>query len=164
MEKTSDPDSRIMTLEQAVAWRKTLRENGETLAVTNGCFDLLHRGHAEYLRSAAKLADHLLVLVNADASVRELKGPSRPINCEYDRAFLLTCLRFVDAVVVFNGKRCTHELDALAPDAYAKGGDYTVETLDPEERGALFRAGTKISFISFVPGHSTTKMIEKAKQ
>lgn len=164
MDRLTDPASRIMTLEEAAEWREKMRAEGKTVSATNGCFDLLHRGHAEYLRAAAALGDALVVLLNSDESVRELKGPSRPVNCEYDRAYLLACLSFVDAVVVFSGKRCTKELTLLKPDAYAKGGDYTVETLNPEERDALFRAGAKISFIPFVPDHSTTGMIERARK
>ena len=163
MDKTADPARKIKTLEDAVAWREEMRRAGKKISITNGCFDLLHRGHAEYLREAAKSGDALVVLINSDASVRELKGPTRPVNCEYDRAYLLACLAFVDAVVVFDGKRCHRELEALSPDAYAKGGDYTVETLDSDERAALFKAGAEIAFIPFVPGHSTTGMIEKAK-
>lgn len=163
MSSPIDPKNKIMTLQQAMEWREKMRIAGKRISVTNGCFDLLHRGHAEYLRAAAALADALVVLINSDDSVRALKGPTRPVNCEYDRAYLLGCFAFIDAVVVFDGKRCTKELNALAPDAYAKGGDYTIETLDPEEREALLNAGTEISFIPFVPDHSTTKLIEKAK-
>lgn len=163
MSSPIDPKNKIMTLQQAMEWREKMRVAGKRVSVTNGCFDLLHRGHAEYLRAAAALADALVVLINSDDSVRALKGPTRPVNCEYDRAYLLGCFAFIDAVVVFDGKRCTKELNALAPDAYAKGGDYTIETLDPEEREALLNAGSEISFIPFVPDHSTTKLIEKAK-
>lgn len=163
MSSPIDPKNKIMTLQQAMEWREKMRFAGKRISVTNGCFDLLHRGHAEYLRAAAALADALVVLINSDDSVRALKGPTRPVNCEYDRAYLLGCFAFIDAVVVFDGKRCTKELNALAPDAYAKGGDYTIETLDPEEREALLNAGSEISFIPFVPDHSTTKLIEKAK-
>ena len=163
MKHIVDPADKIMTLAEAVEWREKMRLAGKKVSLTNGCFDLLHRGHAEYLKAAAGLADALVVLINSDESVRKLKGPSRPVNCEYDRAYLLGCFSFIDAVVVFNGKRCTRELDALSPDAYAKGGDYTIETLDPEEREALLNAGAEISFIPFVPDHSTTKLIEKAK-
>lgn len=160
----TDPAAKIMSLEEAVRWREQLRREGLTVSTTNGCFDLLHRGHAEYLLAASRLADKLIVLINSDASVRALKGPTRPVNCEYDRAYLLGCFSFIDAVVVFDGKRCAAELDAIKPDAYAKGGDYTIGTLDPDERAALLDAGTKISFIPFVPDHSTTGMIEKAKK
>lgn len=149
-------------LDQAVRWREALREKGLRLAVTNGCFDILHRGHAEYLAAARETADALLVLVNSDESVRALKGPGRPINCAYDRAYLLASLRFVDGVLVFNASRCTAELDALKPDDYVKGGDYTLETLNPEERAVLLKHGTKVHFIPFVPDHSTTLILKKA--
>ena len=157
------PRDRIFTsLEAAAEWRAELRRQGRTLAVTNGCFDILHRGHAEYLAAARTTADALLVLVNSDESVRTLKGPDRPINSEYDRAYLLASMRCVDAVLIFNGVRCAHELDELAPDAYAKGGDYTLETLEETERTALLRHGVKVHFIPFVPGHSTTLILKKA--
>ncbi len=154
---------RIFTsLEAASEWRAELRRQGRKLAVTNGCFDILHRGHAEYLAAARATADALLVLVNSDESVRALKGPSRPVNCEYDRAYLLASMRCVDAVLIFNAVRCAHELDVLAPDAYAKGGDYTLDTLEATERAALLRHGTQVHFIPFVPGHSTTLILKKA--
>ena len=152
--------SKIMTLEEAVVWRKELQKQGKKLAVTNGCFDILHRGHAEYLQSAGNCADALLVLVNADSSIRELKGPARPICREDDRAFLLACLQFVDGVVIFNSRRCDRELAAIAPDIYVKGGDYTVEKLDPSEREVLFACGADFRFIPFVPGYSTTAVIK----
>ncbi len=157
------PEKEIFkTLEQAVQWRQDLKEKGLRLAVTNGCFDILHRGHAEYLLAARQTADALLVLVNSDASVRSLKGPGRPVNCEYDRAYLLASMRCVDAVLVFDAMRCTRELDALQPDAYAKGGDYTFETLDEQERAVLIRHDIQVHFIPFVPDHSTTLILQKA--
>ena len=160
---SSLPGNRIFSsLDQAVQWRRALREEGRRLAVTNGCFDILHRGHAEYLLAARKTADALLVLLNSDESVRALKGPGRPVNCAYDRAYLLASLRFVDGVLVFNAQRCTAELEALEPDDYAKGGDYTLETLNAEEREVLLKHGTKVHFIPFVPDHSTTLILKKA--
>ena len=154
---------KIMTLAEAVRWREGLRAAGSRLAVTNGCFDILHRGHADYLDRARRAGDALLVLLNSDRSVRELKGPERPVNDEYARAFVLGALAAVDAVVVFDGKRCTAELAALRPDIYVKGGDYTVETLDPEERGVLLEAGSEFRFIPFVAGYSTTETIRKMR-
>lgn len=159
----SSPETRILTLDECVRLRNEWRAQGLSCALTNGCFDILHRGHAEYLLAARKLADRLIVLLNSDDSVRRLKGPSRPVNSEYDRAYLLSCFRFVDAVVIFSSPRCTGEIDVLKPDFYAKGADYTVETLNPEEREALFRAGTEIRFIPFVAGHSTTGTIQKLR-
>ena len=157
------PERGIFTnLEQAVQWRQDLKGKGLRLTVTNGCFDILHRGHAEYLLAARRTADALLVLVNSDASVRSLKGPNRPVNCEYDRAYLLASMRCVDAVLVFDSVRCTRELDALQPDAYAKGGDYTFETLNEQERAVLVKHNIKVHFIPFVPDHSTTLILQKA--
>ena len=164
MNDLNDPRAKVMTLEQAVEARKKLAAEGCRLAVTNGCFDLLHRGHAEYLMQARSLADALFVLINSDDSVRALKGPTRPVNQELDRAFLLACLEFVDGVVVFRSSRCDRELAALKPDVYAKGGDYTVESLDPSERAALLEAGSDIRFIPFVPGYSTTGTLKKAAE
>ena len=153
----------ILSLEEAVKWRNSMREKNLTVAVTNGCFDLLHKGHAVYLDAARDEADALLVLVNSDESVRALKGPERPLQCEDDRAFLLCSLTAVDKAVIFNSPRCDRELEALAPDVYVKGGDYTVESLDPGERAALEKSNSKIVFISFVPGHSSTNIIRKMK-
>ena len=158
------PQEKVMSLAEASAWRETLRKEGRSLVLTNGCFDLLHRGHAEYLMRARSEGGALIALINSDASVRALKGPTRPVNTEADRAFLLACMQFIDAVCVFNGERCTREIAALSPDVYVKGGDYTVDKLDPEERSAILGAKARIAFIPFVDGLSTTKILEKAAQ
>lgn len=159
-----DPEKCVLTLEEAVQWRESLRESGMKLAVTNGCFDLMHRGHATYLAQARNCADALLVLINSDASVRSLKGPTRPLVSETDRAYLLASLRAVDRVVIFNSSRCDKELAALVPDVYVKAGDYTLETLAQEEREVLLAAGSEIIFMPFVPGLSTTGIVEKILQ
>ncbi|MDX9981615.1 MAG: adenylyltransferase/cytidyltransferase family protein, partial [Lentisphaeria bacterium] len=99
------PESKIMDLAAARVWRESLRAEGRRLAMTNGCFDLLHRGHAEYLARARERADALLVAINSDASVRAIKGPTRPVVAEQDRAFLLACLESVDAVLVFGEEK-----------------------------------------------------------
>ena len=114
----NQPEKKIMTLEDALAWRLDLRNQKRKLALTNGCFDLLHRGHAEYLLEARRSADALLILLNSDRSVQSLKGPSRPICHENDRAFLLACMEFIDAVVIFDSSRCTREIETLKPDVY----------------------------------------------
>ena len=159
-----DPQKSLLTLSEAVKWRNSLRKRGKKLAVTNGCFDLMHRGHATYLAQARNCADALLVLINSDASVRSLKGPSRPLVGETDRAYLLCSLRAVDKVVIFDSARCDAELAALAPDIYIKAGDYTIETLAKEEREALLSCGADIRFMPFVPGLSTTGIVEKILQ
>ncbi|MBE6358163.1 MAG: ADP-heptose synthase [Lentisphaerae bacterium] len=156
-----DPEKCLLSLEEAVIWRKELRCAGKRLVVTNGCFDLVHRGHASYLLEAAKLGDELLVLINSDASVKALKGDSRPIVSEADRAYLLAALESVSRVVIFNSSRCDRELAALQPDIYAKAGDYTIETLDAGERAALLDGNTEIVFMPFVSGFSTTNIVEK---
>jgi len=154
-------DGGVMTLEQAVVWRAQLRKAGKKLVVTNGCFDLMHCGHASYLAQARAGGDALLVLVNSDASVRALKGPKRPIVPEHERAVMLCALKAVDAAVIFDSPRCCRELASLAPDLYVKAGDYTLESLDPSERNALTESGSKIVFMPFVAGFSTTNIIEK---
>lgn len=156
-----DPRTRIMTLAAAVKWRESLRRENRTLVVTNGCFDLLHRGHAEYLAEARSCGDALLILLNSDASTRMLKGPHRPIIDEFNRAYLVASLRSVDAVVTFPNAICAPELAALQPDVYVKGGDYNFDDLNPEEREALLAAGARFIFKPFVDGFSTTSLIEK---
>lgn len=135
---------------------------GKKLVLTNGCFDLLHTGHVRYLEQARACGDALIVAVNGDASVRELKGPGRPVNTELDRAEVLSALRCVDHVTIFNGKRVTDVIRFLRPACYAKGGDYTLETLDPGERMALKEVGAEIKLLSLVPGRSTTGILNRA--
>ena len=156
-----DPELKILTLDEAIHWRSELQDNKEKLVMTNGCFDLLHRGHVKYLYEARKKGDKLLLLINSDDSVRAIKGPSRPINDEHSRAYVAAGLGCIDAVVIFSGARCTAEINAIRPDIYVKGGDYTVETLNSEERQALFAVGADIKFINFVDGFSTTNTIDK---
>ena len=156
-----DPAKCLLSLDEAVIWRNELRRNNRRLVVTNGCFDLVHRGHASYLIEAAKLGDELLVLINSDASVRAIKGESRPVVSELDRAYLLAALESVSKVVIFDNSRCDAELAALEPDVYAKAGDYTLETLDAQEREALQKCNAEIVFMPFVSGFYTTNIVEK---
>ena len=134
---------------------------GQRLVFTNGCFDLLHAGHVRYLRQARGLVDALAVGLNSDRSVRELKGEGRPVNVEEDRAEVLAALGCVDYVVIFDGKRATDVLSTVRPHVYAKGGDYTPDSLDPEERAALEKAGAEIRILPLVPGRSTTAVLER---
>ena len=126
---------------------------------TNGCFDILHIGHVRYLKESAKCGDILIIGLNSDNSVRRLKGPTRPINNELDRAELLSELGFVDYVVIFDENTPEKLLDELKPDIYTKGADYTLETL-PEAKTVL-KNGGKVEFINLVEGKSTTNVIKK---
>ncbi len=141
--------------------RAELDAQGKKLVFTNGCFDLLHAGHVRYLNDARALGDAMVIGLNSDASVRALKGPDRPLNTENDRSEVLCALRAVDAVVVFDDQRATSLIEAIRPHVYAKGGDYTVESLNHEERNALDAAGTEIRILPLVPGRSTTRTINK---
>ena len=153
--------SKIIDWSHLSIWRNALRATGKKLVVTNGCFDILHLGHVTYLETARNHGDALLVGINSDASVRELKGAGRPVNSETDRAGVLAALESLDGVCIFNDKRATSFLAAAQPDVYVKGGDYTLETLDQNERRAVESVGGRIVLISFVPGKSTTGLIEK---
>jgi len=152
---------KIIAWDTLPEWRAAVRSRGKRLVVTNGCFDLLHLGHVTYLETARNLGDALLVGVNSDAAVRQLKGRGRPVNVEGDRAAVLAALESVDGVCLFAEKTATRFLAAARPDIYVKGGDYTLETLDPEERRTVEQAGGKIVIIPFVPGKSTTALLEK---
>lgn len=138
-----------------------MRAEGRKLVFTNGCFDLLHVGHVRYLQDARKLGDALVVAVNSDASVCGLKGPGRPLNDEEDRAEVLAGLGCVDYVTIFSDERVTKLVSEIKPQVYAKGGDYTIESLNKEEVGALREAGSDIKILPLVPGKSTTKLIQK---
>jgi len=153
------PDRKIMTLDSGTIWRNKLKAEGKKLVVTNGCFDLLHRGHADYLFKSRKHGDALMVLINSDISVRQLKGPSRPINCELDRAFLLSSLFFVDSVIIFSEERCTNLFTTIKPDIYVKGADYNLDTINQEEKHALLSVKAEIAFIEFTQGFSSSKII-----
>lgn len=146
-----------------MALRGQLREAGRRVVLTNGVFDLLHTGHLFYLQEARRLGDALFIALNADASVRALKGPTRPVQSEEQRAYALGALTCVDAVVVFREPRLTKEIEALRPDVYCKAGDYTLEKLDAGEREALQRVGARIEFMPFLPGFSTTSLIARIK-
>jgi rfaE bifunctional protein nucleotidyltransferase chain/domain len=152
---------KILSSEEMKAWREDLRRAGETLVVTNGCFDILHLGHAGYLEGAKSYGSVLLVGVNGDASVRSLKGEGRPINCETDRAGLIAALDSVDQVHIFAEVAATRFLTAAEPDVYIKGGDYTLDSLNQEERAAVESHGGRIEFIPFLEGRSTTNVIQR---
>ena len=136
-----------------------IHTEGKTVVTTNGCFDILHVGHVRYLEKTKTFADYSIVLLNSDKSVRSIKGPSRPINNENDRAEILSALRCVDYVVLFDEDSPRNLLDEMKPDVYTKGADYTMETLP--EADIMRKNNTRVEFIEFVEGKSTTKTIAK---
>jgi len=142
-------------------WRKAFRTTGKKLVVTNGCFDILHLGHVTYLENARHFGDALLVGINSDAATRQLKGAGRPVNSENDRTAVLAALESVNGVCIFADTTATKFLAAAQPDIYVKGGDYTLDTLNQDERRAVESAGGKIVLVPFVPGKSTTSLLEK---
>ena len=139
-----------------------LRNEGKTIVTTNGCFDILHVGHVRYLEKTKTFADVLIVALNSDKSVKSIKGDSRPINKEEDRAEVLSALKCVDYVVLFDEDSPIDLLLQIKPDVYTKGADYTVETL-PEAK-PIMENGGRVEFISFVEGKSTTSIINKMKE
>ncbi len=137
-----------------------LKKQNKKIITTNGCFDILHAGHVRYLGQAKALGDILIICMNSDSSVKRLKGPTRPINSEEDRAEVLAGLKAVDYVVLFEEDTPIDILDKLHPDIHVKGGDYTEETLP--ETAVIKKHGGKVQFIPLVEGRSTTNIIKKA--
>ena len=154
--------AKLKTVGELAVLRARMEARGQKLVFTNGCFDLLHAGHVRYLQAARALGEALVVGLNGDDSVRILKGPTRPINEQQDRAEVLAGLACVDFVTIFQEPRVTGLVSSIRPHVYAKGGDYTVESLDPDERAALQAAGAEIRILPLVPGRSTTAMLERA--
>jgi D-beta-D-heptose 7-phosphate kinase/D-beta-D-heptose 1-phosphate adenosyltransferase len=141
-----------------VEWRA--RQHG-AVVFTNGVFDLLHRGHTDLLATARAAGDHLIVGVNGDDSVRRLKGPGRPLNCDDDRAHVVAALAAVDAVVIFHEDTPLALITALTPDVLVKGGDYTESTIvgAPEVRAR----GGEVIVVPLTPRQSTTGLLERAR-
>ncbi|MCP5522445.1 MAG: adenylyltransferase/cytidyltransferase family protein [Verrucomicrobiales bacterium] len=143
------------------AWREGLRRRGLRLVATNGCFDLLHRGHVASLEAARALGDSLLVGLNSDESVAALKGPGRPWTSEADRVCILTALRAVDAVCVFPETTAVRFLEQARPDIYVKGGDYTLETMNQEERRMVESQGGRVVLVAELAGRSTSALLKR---
>ncbi len=152
---------KILTWDELPAWRAAFRAAGRKLVVTNGCFDLIHLGHVTYLETARNLGDALLVGLNSDDSVRRIKGPSRPVTCEHDRAAIVAALESVSAVCLFTEPTALRFLAAVQPDIYVKGGDYTLDTINQDERRTVENGGGQIVIVPIVPGRSTTAALEK---
>jgi len=152
---------KILKLDELAERAKELRAAGKKLVATNGCFDLLHVGHVHYLQAARALGDVLAVGLNGDRSVRELKGEGRPINNERDRAEMLAALECVDLVTIFPQMRATEFISVSLPVIYVKGGDYTSDTLNPEEHALLEKIGAEIRILPFDKGYSTSLLLER---
>ena len=138
------------------------KENGEKIVFTNGCFDLVHRGHIEVLANTADLGDKLIIGLNSDSSIKELKGENRPIMDEISRAILLASLQFVDAIVFFSEETPYKLIETLVPDVLAKGGDYEVTEVAGHE--VVLENGGEVILVPFIDGFSSTNIIEKIKQ
>jgi D-glycero-beta-D-manno-heptose 1-phosphate adenylyltransferase len=152
---------KILTPELMLRERQRLRTAGKRLVFTNGVFDLLHVGHVRYLEEARALGDALLVAINSDRTVRELKGPARPVFDQAERAEILAALRFVDYVIVFDDISPRSLIAELLPDVLVKGGDYQLDQIHGREE--VEAAGGKVISLPFVEGASTTTLIEKIR-
>jgi len=141
---------------------KQLKADGKTVVFTNGCFDILHAGHVRYLQAAKELGDCLILGLNSDQSVSAIKGPTRPINQQEDRAEVVSALSAVDYVVIFDEPTAENLVTAIQPTIYVKGGDYNVKDLP--EASIVAQYGGKTVLIPEVPGRSTTNMIKKMQK
>ena len=149
--------ARIVDRSELVSLAAAFRARGETVALANGCFDLLHVGHVRYLAGARREADRLVVAVNDDASVRALKGAGRPVLPAADRAELVAALSVVDSVLIFSGATVTDVLELIRPDTHCKGTDYTVETVP--ERKVVLAYGGRTAIVGDPKDHSTRDLL-----
>ncbi|GAB3498277.1 hypothetical protein GCM10027341_19660 [Spirosoma knui] len=155
-------ESKILSREEAVRQANQWRAEGQRIVFTNGCFDIVHLGHIDYLEKARNLGDRMILGLNTDASVSCIKGPLRPVVNEYARARLMAALQFVDAVTLFGEPTPLELIEAVRPDILVKGNDYTVATIVGAD--FVLARGGKVETVALVPGYSTTKLIERIKQ
>lgn len=156
-------EHKIVTLAEGIELRKHWKANGDKVVFTNGCFDILHLGHIDYLEKSSEFGTQMIVAVNSDASVRTLeKGVERPVNSEYARARLIAALEFVSMVIIFGESTPLELIQALNPDVLVKGDDYTIETIVGAKE--VIAAGGEVKTIALVPNYSTSKIIQKLKQ
>ena len=157
MRKTNLSDkilSNSKILEKVNEWKV----EGKSIVFTNGCFDILHKGHLEILTTSASFGDILVVGINTDNSVKRLKGPLRPVNDENFRSTMLASLQYIDAVILFDEETPLNLINTLEPDVLVKGGDYTVEQIVGAE--TVLQKGGEVKIVPIVKGFSTTKIIE----
>ncbi|MET1054122.1 MAG: D-glycero-beta-D-manno-heptose 1-phosphate adenylyltransferase [Pedobacter sp.] len=153
---------KIVSLSELKDLTDSWKAEGKKIVFTNGCFDLLHAGHVAYLSEAADLGDKLIVGLNSDQSVSCIKGPQRPVNSETTRSTLLASMFFIDAVVLFGDDTPLELIKTVLPDILVKGGDYTVESIVGAKE--TIANGGKVEVLSFLPGFSSTAIIEKIKR
>lgn len=153
---------RIIGIDELLSLKKELKEQNKKIVFTNGCFDILHIGHTRYLKASKSYGDILVVGLNSDASVRKLKGETRPVNNQNDRAEILSELNFVDYVIIFDDLSPVKILQQLKPDIYTKGADYNMENLP--EAPILIKNNIKAEFINLIEGKSTTNVINKIEK
>jgi rfaE bifunctional protein nucleotidyltransferase chain/domain len=151
-----------LTVTQAQAFVASLRDQGKTVVFTNGVFDLLHVGHLRYLQQARALGDALIVGINSDRSVRAIKGPSRPVTPEHERAEILAALECVDAVVVFDEETPHDLIAALLPDVLVKGADWAADAI--VGRDIVEARGGRVVRVPIEPGHSTSAILERIRK
>ncbi len=154
-------ESKIVSLSEAQSLVYQWKQDGEKVVFTNGCFDILHSGHLQYLSEASQLGNKLVVGLNADVSVKILKGESRPINGEVARAQMLAALFFVDLVVMFAEETPKNLIETLTPNILVKGGDYNINTIVGADH--VIKNGGQVLPLSFVQGFSSTNIINKIK-
>lgn len=153
---------KICTLEQAINQVEKWQSEGKKIVFTNGCFDIVHLGHIDYLEKARKLGDKLVLGLNTDASVNRLKGPTRPVVNEYARSRMMAAFEFVDTVILFDEPTPLQVIKQVKPDILVKGDDYTVENIVGSD--FVLAKGGEVKTISLVEGYSTTSLIQKIKQ
>lgn len=151
-------ESKIRNLEQIIDQVEKWRSIGQTIVFTNGCFDLVHLGHINYLEAARQLGDRLIIGLNTDQSIRQIKGSERPIVAQYARARLLAALQFVDAVILFNELTPINLIEAIRPDILVKGEDYTIDKIVGAD--FVLQNGGTVRTIPLIEGCSTTALIE----
>jgi rfaE bifunctional protein nucleotidyltransferase chain/domain len=159
MEKSTDKIRAVSDARKKVAEWKS---KGERVVFTNGCFDILHLGHVDYLEKARNLGDHLVVGLNTDSSVSRFKGAERPIQDQNSRARVISSLQFVDMVVLFDEDTPKELITSLVPDVLVKGSDYLAENIVGAD--VVKKAGGEVTTLDFVPGYSTSKVIEKIRK
>jgi rfaE bifunctional protein nucleotidyltransferase chain/domain len=152
----------LLAKEDIASWRN-LRGSTKIIAAS-GCFDFIHPGHVKLLKSARALGDTLIIGINSDASIRHLKGPKRPIYPVDDRILMLGSLRFVDAVTVFDDYKATRFLEAVRPDIWVKGSDWTLEKIDKEELAAVESNGGRLQFVDTGVSWHTTSILESLSE